>query len=425
MQQVNPAESRISETSVARYLAVILILAGLLRISLAFYLGDSAYSWPVHDQDSYDALAQRVLAGKGFSFDRAWYPWVEPDTQTSYYSSTIVLYLAGIYAVFGHHPLAARIVTALMGTMACFLTYRLGRRLFGAQVGLIASALAAGYAYLAYYSAALMTEIPFITAILLALDTSVELTAKSTWTRWLRLGIALAIAVLLRMAVLPFVFVLLIWIYLRSEKRPSLVNILLPILIIIMAVAPWTYRNYRLYGRLMLLESQFGHVFWNGNHPDRDAGYHFEEAAWVAPLPQDISGLNEAEKTYALLQRGIQNVLANPCRFVTLSLSRARVMFTFWPESHSTTLSNISRVLSFGVLWPFMLYGLALSLRQWRRCMIIYLFIVIHLAVYLASWVLIRYRLPADAVALPFAALAISDLVGRIWKKTFVTHGAN
>lgn len=149
-----------------------------------------------------------------------WYPWVPPETPTSYYSSTItstglstrVLYLAGIYAVFGHHPLAARIVMALIGTGACYLVYRLGRRLFNVQVGLLAAGLAAVYAYLVYFSATLMTETPFMAAILLALDTSLDLVEQSTWGRWLRLGLALAIAVLFRMAVLPFVFLLLPWI---------------------------------------------------------------------------------------------------------------------------------------------------------------------------------------------------------------------
>lgn len=405
----------LSERRVHLYLILILVVAAVARVVVAFYLGDSATSWPVHDQDSYDALAQRVLAGKGFTFDRAWYPWVPPNTPTSYFSGSMVLYLVAIYAVVGHHPLAARLVTAAIGTVTCYLMYRLGRRLAGVQVGLITAGIGAVYAYLVYYSATLMTETIFIAAILLALDTSFDLVTKSSWTRWLRLGVCLAIAVLFRMAVLPFAILLIVWIVLKSRERPPLRAVLVPFVVIVLAVAPWTARNYELYGRFMLLESQFGHVFWSGNYPGRDVNFDFENSAWVAPLPASVARLNEADKSYALLRLGIQNVIEDPGHFLLLSLNRLKVLFMFWPSPYSSTISNLARVLSFGVTLPFMLYGLALSFRSWRRYMIIYLFMILHISVYAASWALIRYRLPIDPLLIMFAALALVDIRSRAW----------
>jgi 4-amino-4-deoxy-L-arabinose transferase-like glycosyltransferase len=399
---------------VNRYLAIILLVAASARLIMAIYLGDSADTWPIHDQTTYDHLAQRVLAGKGFSFDRNWYPYIAADTPTSYFSTTMVLYLAAIYGVFGYHPLAARVVTALIGTLTVYLIFRLGSRLFGVQVGLLAAGIAAVYAYLVYYSASLMTETMFITAVLLALNTAFGLAEKSTWRGWLLLGGALAVAVLFRIAVLPFAFVLVAWIFFSSSRRPSVAMLVLPFLIIALAISPWTARNYQLYGRFMLAESQFGHVFWNGNHPNRDVSYDFEESAWVAPIPPDIRHLNEAEKTYTLLNRAIESIQADPGRFVQLSLNRAKVMFMFWPSPHSSTISNLARVLSFGILLPFMVYGFILSLRNWRRFSLLYLFIAVHVSVHLASWVLIRYRLPIEPLLIVFAAAGILDIRNRI-----------
>jgi len=45
-----------------------------------------------------------------------------------------------------------------------------------------------------------------------------------------------------------------------------------------------------------------------------------------------------------------------------------------------------------------------------RQALPLYLFLVIHLGVYLVSWVMIRYRIPADTVLLLFAGLAIARL---------------
>lgn len=60
-------------------------------------------------------------------------------------------------------------------------------------------------------------------------------------------------------------------------------------------------------------------------------------------------------------------IAADPLRYVQLSVSRIPVYFQFWPSAESGLLSNIMRVLSFSVTLPFMLAGLALAARQWRR----------------------------------------------------------
>ena len=244
-----------------------------------------------------------------------------------------------------------------------------------------------------------------------------EVSGQYNLRHWVVLGLALAGTVLFRMAVLPFVFILLAWIFFSARHADRPVRIwqcLIPIAIIALAIMPWTIRNYRLYGRFMLLESQFGHVLWNSNHPDQ--GINFR-GAWVAPIPPELLTLSEPEITNELLKRGVQNILADPGRFTLLTLSRVKFFFTCWPTADSGLMNNAARVLSFGIMWPFMLYGLYLSRRQWQRCLPLYLFLVIHLGIYLVSWVMIRYRIPADTVLLPFAGLAIVDIAGRIQRR--------
>ncbi len=116
-------------------------------------------------------------------------------------------------------------------------------------------------------------------------------------------------------------------------------------------------------------------------------------------------------------------VVADPLRYLKLSLSRIPVYFMFWPSHESGFVSNLARVVSFGVLWPFMLYGLVRSFifRPWSfirlladNAFLLQLFALVYTAIHLLSWALIRYRLPVDAVLLVFAALAIMDLYQRI-----------
>jgi hypothetical protein len=98
----------------------------------------------------------------------------------------------------------------------------------------------------------------------------------------------------------------------------------------------------------------------------------------------------------------------------------------FWPTAESTMISNVARVGSFGVLWPFMLYGLFYAmLRKTLLGLILsplfplILFIVIYSAIHLLSWSLIRYRLPVDAVLLIFAGLAFLQLLKKFNFKQF------
>jgi 4-amino-4-deoxy-L-arabinose transferase-like glycosyltransferase len=397
-----------------RALSLILLLALAARVVVAFWLGDTMEVLPAggtHDQVSYDMLAQRVATGHGFTFPTQWYPWIKPDTPTSYYSGTMVLHLAAIYWLFGYHPLIARLVYAVLGTFIVYMIYRLGRRLFGVQAGLIAAGLAAGYAYLVLYSATLLTETPFILCLLLAFELAFRTLENDTIKNWVLFGLALAGTVLFRMAVLPALVFLLGWLYLKRKTISRRWHFLIPIVIVVGCILPWTIRNVTLFGRFMLLESQFGHVFWVGNHPARDAT--FGEVAWVPPIPNEIADLNEADLTYELLHRGIQNVLNDPGRFILLTLSRTEIFFTFWPTPGSSSISNIARVLSFGILLPFMLYGLVIAIKQCKMCLPLYVFVVLHTGVYVASWVMIRYRIPVDTILLLFAGLAISRISQR------------
>jgi hypothetical protein len=132
------------------------------------------------------------------------------------------------------------------------------------------------------------------------------------------------------------------------------------------------------------------------------------------------------------LRRGIGFVVANPGRYLLLSLSRVRDYFEFWPTADSTLLHNVGRVGSFALMLPFMAYGLWVDLRAQLRAAasgapkasflsrvgevlasnsgLLYLFIVTYTILHIMTWAFTRYRLPVDAVLIVFAALGMVEL---------------
>jgi 4-amino-4-deoxy-L-arabinose transferase-like glycosyltransferase len=412
------------DVRIQRWLWIILGVSVLTRVLAAFYLGDQVEVLPgTHDQISYDALARSLLAGKGFSFDQAWYPFTPANTPTAHWSYLYVLYVTGVYLLFGYHPLAARLIQGIAtGILIPLLVYRLGCRLFNPRVGLVSAAIAALYAYFIYYSATLMTEPFHIVALLAVLEIALEIVEAPTQRRWILLGLALGLAILLRQIVLVFLPLLLLWLLWAGRGKIRLRDLGLPVLVVTLLILPWTVRNYIVYHDFLLLNSNAGWVFFMGNHPQHGTN---GLSLYVPPLPEDLRGLNEAQLDRALMRRGLQFVLDDPGRYLLLSLSRVQGYFWFWPSPSSSLLSNVARVGSFGLALPFMLYGLILSARRIRTyhsrraVILLYLYISSYTLVHLLTWIGPKYRLPVDAVLILFAGLGLVDIgcrLSRAWR---------
>jgi hypothetical protein len=131
--------------------------------------------------------------------------------------------------------------------------------------------------------------------------------------------------------------------------------------------------------------------------------------------------MNEAALDRELLKRGMGFVKDDPVRYIRLSMSRAVEYFKFWPSADSSLASNAVRVLSFGLLLPLLAGGVVIALAKGSDAgslapgaglllMVAGLYTVVHLL----TWTLVRYRLPVDAMVMPFAGLSLAAIVARL-----------
>ncbi|MGQ9768602.1 MAG: hypothetical protein ACUVSS_15115 [Anaerolineae bacterium] len=446
-----------------------------LRVGLAIALGDAITDTRggTHDQISYDALAWRVATGHGFSFATDWWPGVRADQPTAFWSYLYTLFLAAVYASVGHHPLAARLVQAVaVGLLMPWLTWRIGRRIFatpsphqergpGGEIlatpsphqergpggEVLAAAISAVYLYFVTYAASLMTEAFYMVGILWTLDAAMRLAealaCRDGGGRRLRLaielGLAMGITLLLRQVIAAFLAVLALWLLWLSWRRGRLRRSLAPLaaaaLMAVLLLLPFVVRNYRLFGVIGMPNTNVGINFFWANHPIY--GTRFEAVlspkhgvSYQELIPPELRGLNDAQLDRALLARGLRFVTDDPIRYLLLSLSRIPIYFQFWPTPQSSLLSNVARLLSFGLFLPFMLYGLFLAVRHARPggplrapgehprgpdqrlayLALLWLFMAVYTAVHLLTWANVRYRLPVDAVWILFAGYGIERL---------------
>lgn len=412
----------------SRLLAAILALSVLLRAGAAFYLGNEVAEAPgATDQLSYHNLALRLLGGHGFSFGEPWWPVTKAGEPTAHWSFLYTLYVAAVYAVTAMSPLAARLVQAVIaGLLHPYLAFLLGKRLAGSSAGLAAAALTAVYVYFVYYSGTLMTEPFYITALLGSLYLMLRLAdveGQAQWRWAAALGLALGITILLRqlfLLVIPFLFLWLWWVHYRRRRRLPIAATLLAGAIVAAMILPFTIRNYARFDSFVLLNTNAGFAFYMANHPVYGTRFQpilsEQVGGYQQLIPEDVEPQDEAAMDRFFLQRGLEFVRDDPGRYLLLSLSRIPVYFTFWPSAGSGTISNLSRVASFGLMWPFMLGGLVIVLLRQRAAILshpaapLLLFAAVYTGIHILSWALIRYRLPVDAVMLIFAGVAVAEL---------------
>jgi hypothetical protein len=441
-----PARSR-------RYLAAILALSVVIRLAVALYLGDVVDAPALlTDQRSYHALGARLVAGYGFSFADNWYPFTPADTPTAHWSFLYSLFVAGVYALTGPHSLAVRLVQAVLGGLLLpWMVYRLARALgvFGGSavskedgvpkgeagswrdgIPPVAALVAALYGYFILYAATLMTETFYIVVVLWSLERALALDRRlraahrgpvppeGIWPTALVLGLSLGLAALLRQSILPWVAVLFLYLLvvaLRARQaRAAFPSLGAAGLVVVALIAPWTARNYAVYGEFLLLNSNAGYAMYSAQHPMHGTSFREFDAA---PLPDGFWGRPEPELDRELMRLGIGFVLDQPGRYLLLSLSRVRAFFEFWPTADTTLLNNVGRVGSYGLFLPFLLYGLYLSFRRpgfFTENAVLYLFAAFYTILHVLTWAMVRYRLPVDAALMPLGAWGLVDLARRV-----------
>jgi hypothetical protein len=437
-------------------LAFIIVAAVLLRVASAAYQGNTVVDLPgIYDQLSYHGLAQRVAAGYGFNFGEDHWPATPAGEPTAHWSYLYTIYLAAIYSVFGVQPIVARLLQAVLaGVLHTWLAWRIGKGIFGPPVGMLAAAFSAVYIYFFYYAGGLLTETFYLTSILWTIDVALRINRRRGqpvgWPLWIELGLSIAVTGMLRQVFLlfvPFLFLWLLWV--RRDTTPGtstvrrVVNLktigglAVVTLIVACLIAPWTFRNYRAFGMFVPLNTNAGFAFFWGNHPSYGTRWVplLGSSEYHDLIPDELLSLNEAELDRELLRRAVGFIADDPVRFLLLSLDRSWEYFKFWPSAESGMISNIARVGSFALFLPLMIYGLWLSVRYVRKPLydgqsasifLLYMFMVVYTGIHLATWTLIRYRLPVDSLLIVFAGLAAVNIAVRFgWQPSAIAESPN
>jgi len=316
------------------------------------------------DAEGYWLLAQQISAGEDYSI---------------YTPPRYALRMPGFPALlaipvtfFGPKLFAARLFLALIGTLGCWLVFRLGRDLFNARVGLIAAALAAVSPVLIVFSETILSETAFAVTMLWSLLAGHHLfrclnpeclhlisgteshgteshgtesprtdidscllpraSKNGWWTAFqaAHTGLAIAAGVMMRpswILAAPIVTVLLTLLS-KPRLRAALMGGIV-ILTMLLALLPWGLRNQRVTGHFTFTTFWMGPSLYDGLNPSAtgDSNMEFYDRDRLMLTMDEY----EVDQHYRRAAR--QFVIEHPQRTAQLALMKAARYWSPWPNA--------------------------------------------------------------------------------------------
>ncbi len=377
-------------------------------------------------------VARAIAAGEGFSS-----PLRMVDSGPTIWFTPIYPYLvAGIFKIWGIYSDASRVVIQASNCAFAALTvipiYYAARRSFGKTAAVVA----------AWFWICLPTSLFFpltwiwdtsLAALMLALIfwATLEMQEAHTVWSWAGYGALWAIGALVNPAVLslfPFLLAWLVW-EARRNGAPWIKFSAATLLVFALAMVPWTVRNYRTFGKIIPLRSNFGLELWLGNNPAVPDTW----TPWLHPN----DNLEEARKYQSMGELAYMAEKQHEAFAFMRSHPLDSLNFAFhrfinnWLAVTDSPLDSLSAgplymklfVLMNILLALFTFFGALLAYRAKNPEAIPYaLVILVFPLVFYLTHTSLRYRFPMDPVMMVLSAYGTCQLIATVWRRVIHSH---
>jgi hypothetical protein len=242
----------------------LLVIAFALRAALVLAVGDVSLSG---DEVDYDLLARQLWHGEGFGYGQG-----EAFVPTSYRAPGHPAWLALLYAVSDGSLIAARLGQSVLMTGVTLVFFLLARTLFDARVAWVAAILIAFDPVLIAFSAWLWAEPLYLLVMGLAFLALLQGQGRGSVAWLLGSGLLWGGATLVRESGLFLFALLMLWLvwagWRAREQMPGAAwRYPLPFMLgFVLALAPWTWRNFTVHGQFVPVTSVSGLALWLGNN---------------------------------------------------------------------------------------------------------------------------------------------------------------
>lgn len=216
-------------------------------------------------------LARSIAEGRGFSSP------TDLDSGPSAWTAPVYPYiLAGVFEIFGVYTNASAWVilafNSIFAALTCWTIFLISRRIFGISVARGAAWTWAVFPYLIYWPVRVVWETSFTTFLLtLTLWIAIRMVDSGTprLRVWIEFGFLWGLIALTNTAIISLLPFVLVWMLLqlrRQSRRFSGAAVCL--FIFVLCLVPWTVRNYKVFGRFMLVRGNLPLELYEANNEE-------------------------------------------------------------------------------------------------------------------------------------------------------------
>lgn len=203
--------------------------------------------------------------------------------------------VSGVYALLGEETTAAtltlQLLNALATSIAVLLAFGIARRLCDSRAGWLAAIWVSMNPVVLGYTGLIWDTSVFIFAVCLVLWVLLKLADRpDDWKRQIGFGVLLGAVAHVNPALTIAYPLLVLWMLMRKGNRSAALivrGVLLTTMGWLVAVTPWTMRNYHHFGELSYIRSSLGLVFWLGACPEAHSNPAEVYAAWYPMQNED------------------------------------------------------------------------------------------------------------------------------------------
>ena len=423
--------SRVSTSPEREHALLLVILIVALAIRFAHFMSIAKTAFPMFplafgqsDMNTFWEWAQTIRAGdwlgretyhpafnwmKAIAPQETWYRWW--GGRAIFQQAPLYPYLvAGLLAVSRGSLQSILVVQLVLGAFQPLVVFALARRLFDGRVGLVAAALTALYGPFVFHQGVLLRD--WLPPILepVALLTLLRARERGRARDWCLSGAALGLSLLAREAILPFVPVALLWLVLgyRDRVRTAAAASAALLIGLLLVLSPLMARNALVGAPLFALSNRAGEAFIVGNAAD---GFPIG-----LTHPPSMKGIMERSggRTVPVILETLGTYHGDWRRIVEYQLMRLRAFADPLEVPNNVNIGyglEISPVLhvtlSYGMIFPLGLAGFILSLRAWRRHLLLVLYGFCTAGTLVATAIVARYRLTIVPVLLIYGAAGL------------------
>ena len=376
--------------------------------------------WARPQTFEYEQAAVNMLNGNGFYYT---------NFGSKYYSGIAMGFPALcylVYRIFGHHHLLIIAIQIIATSILVIPTSYIARRIFDDRTAMLTAFFVAFFPPFIIYSASKIHPLS-IYSLLFALLVIVFIRLKESITpvRIVSTGIVVGLSVLFRVTSIIFASIGLVWLYLASAegRRKKIAAIAAIFAIFIIMISPISIRNYLLFKRPLLLQTNKGESLWLGNMPDSTGSLFTEGMVLLQQkggdqLSPEFYTMNEIEKGEYLANLTAGYFKSDPMRFIGRIFKKMYYFWSFSPYQGSLYPGSWMRVykayyLSMLCLAVFAIICNFICRKKWGRVetLLIALFFLSLMAAHSLYYVEARHRWAVEPLMLAFSANGVVSII--------------